>query len=1371
MAEKKKRSRTEAMRRAIEHSATEKRFTTAAVRKKLDQTATDDSTGPAKPEQYLDQSGADSSGLHHTKTATDITDFRVGSEVAPETLGVAADFEKRFDLQDRLGKGATGLVYAVRDNSLDRTVAVKFLQRSRSDKAGVKGHFIHEARVTATLEHPNIMPVYDIGATAKGQLFFAMKKIAGGSLGAAIRDAHEGRQPPSEFRTMDGRVRIFLKVADALAYAHHRGYIHQDVKPENIMLGEFGEVLLVDWGSALRKREDGSTEGLGIYGTPAYMSPEQARREAVDERSDVYCLGATLFHALLLRHPTWADDPEIFWEKKRRGAIDAPTDAERRRVPAALLAIALKALAADPVGRYQSMAALADDLKRYQAGLAVGAHRESPLAKFRRWYRHNGRLFWISSSLTLVVVAVATLLLREKIQELATWRYYYSDNFSYRGTAELSANWNAYLSRDWYNIQPEAFSDTGGWRVKEGRLQGCAISGFNNISFGRRIPGDIRVEWDAVALLQNLNLNCFIGGRTRREGYMFHVAAFGDPRRCAVTKGVSDLHLEDVLLPRGIATGRTYHFRMEKLGQHVRLFVDGRTVLDFTDIDAQSGEGRQTFGFENNSGNRIAISNVVVYYHPLPRRVSPLVAADQFFERGYYADALRQYRDLATVYRGQDIAAVAGFRAARCLARLDSSADALAAFEAFSRDHPSHELAAFAYRERAHILESSGDTAAAESCYVALGRRFPGHAILRSVLMRMSADRDARLRQRLDTWRIDTADDGATALWVEREVRRILDLGTAFGVPLARNAFLENAATELRNHYAWSVADIFQHLPHERFAQAQALGWLGAWEREISEYSADQDRDMSTEMALALYSMGRYEDILKRHPEQRRQAALSLLRLGHAEQVLKHFSDQQSVCVEASAALGRFDDAVNRDPNQRDLLFPLMADLGWLPKYRARGDLDYLTVARTLNVAAGKPDSCLRILANYHGPREIWHHITYQQALVAAGKAERFVLEFDTAAALVDLVADAQMLLGRFDETMATWPRHEAVMARCLRQRGEFDAVLSRYPYRTLDCIETMWLQGRQDEFLTMYPRRDSLCATALLSLGRFRDVLRDRAAVRNLCAEALLQLGRYDEVLSRYPDQRVVCARALIARGLIDSALSRFPESRRYCAAALLDQKRYQDVVARFPDQAWEYALALSSLRRYNEIPRRESDAARLVLPRQRGDLLCLQALQAQMDGKGGQADSLLGQPRLWYFAWWEQRFGQFLLRPVLAALRGDGKSLAALCDSIVSGHPYMLGQQLWYEAAFLGGKLSERQFLDQPCRFDANRRLLFVKALRDDVRGQAATALESYRACAAAPSWPLPDPPLGLVDPFATATVKQFIAWRIEALDRKQE
>jgi hypothetical protein len=381
------------------------------------------------------------------------------------------------------------------------------------------------------------------------------------------------------------------------------------------------------------------------------------------------------------------------------------------------------------------------------------------------------------------------------------------------------------------------------------------------------------------------------------------------------------------------------------------------------------------------------------------------------------------------------------------------------------------------------------------------------------------------------------------------------------------------------------------------------------------------------------------------------------------------------------------------------------------------------------------------------------------------------VRELDTAAILVDLVADAQMLLGRFDDVMATWPRHEAVMARCLRQRGEFDAVLSRYPYRTLECIETMWLQGRQDEFLSKYPRRDSLCATALLSLGRFGDVLRDRPALRNLCAEALLQLGRCDEVLSRYPDQRVVCARALIARGLIDSALSRYPESRRYCAGALLEQRRCEEVVARFPDQAWEYALALSSLRRYSEIPRRESDAVRLVLPRQRGDLLCLRALQAQMDGNGDAADSLLGQPRLWYFPWWEQRFGQFLLRPVLAALRGDSRSLAALCDSIVSGPPYMLGQQLWYEAAFLGGKLSEGQFLGQPCRFDASRRLLFVRALRDDVRGQGATALENYRACAAAPNWPLPDPPLGLVDPFATATVKQFIAWRMEALDRKQE
>ena len=140
---------------------------------------------------------------------------------------------------------------------------------------------------------------------------------------------------------------VILRVCDAVACAHGRGILHRDIKPDNIMLGAFGEVMLVDWGSALMSDEREAAVGR-VMGTPNYMSPEQARGELVDQRSDIYCLGASLFHLLTRRVPVSATSAEEFWDKKRHGTIDVPRSGQGEWCPARLLDIALKAMAPGP---------------------------------------------------------------------------------------------------------------------------------------------------------------------------------------------------------------------------------------------------------------------------------------------------------------------------------------------------------------------------------------------------------------------------------------------------------------------------------------------------------------------------------------------------------------------------------------------------------------------------------------------------------------------------------------------------------------------------------------------------------------------------------------------------------------------------------------------------------------------------------------------------------------------------------------------------------------------------------------------------------------------------------------------------------------
>src|SRR5262245_47177225 len=186
----------------------------------------------------------------------------------------------RYQLASVLGRGGMAVVYLARDTTLDREVALKVLDWKADDSSAAR--LAQEARILASLEHPGIVPVHDFGQLADGRMFYAMKRVRGERLDhwVAGRALHE-------------RLNAFLRVCDAVAFAHAHGVVHRDLKPANVMVGEFGEVLVLDWGIA-RVRGQSETNGL-VAGTPDYMAPEQARGDrSVDERADVFALGTIL---------------------------------------------------------------------------------------------------------------------------------------------------------------------------------------------------------------------------------------------------------------------------------------------------------------------------------------------------------------------------------------------------------------------------------------------------------------------------------------------------------------------------------------------------------------------------------------------------------------------------------------------------------------------------------------------------------------------------------------------------------------------------------------------------------------------------------------------------------------------------------------------------------------------------------------------------------------------------------------------------------------------------------------------------------------------------------------------------------------------
>jgi serine/threonine protein kinase len=280
-----------------------------------------------------------------------------------------------------------GEVFVARDEELNREVALKQLREALADDADSRDRFLREAELTGRLEHPGIVPVYGLGTDADGRPYYAMRFIRGETLYEAIRHLHRagaGADPAQqrlELRLLLGR---FLAACNAMAYAHQHDVVHRDLKPQNIMLGEFGETLLVDWGLAkvLGRDEEtwketplkhGAAETLAgsAIGTPAYMSPEAAagRLAEMGKASDVYSLGATLFHLLTGQAPFPDDDSVPVQEVLRlvqRNEFPLPSRVDPA-VPPALEQICIRALAQRPADRYPSVQELATDLERWLA--------------------------------------------------------------------------------------------------------------------------------------------------------------------------------------------------------------------------------------------------------------------------------------------------------------------------------------------------------------------------------------------------------------------------------------------------------------------------------------------------------------------------------------------------------------------------------------------------------------------------------------------------------------------------------------------------------------------------------------------------------------------------------------------------------------------------------------------------------------------------------------------------------------------------------------------------------------------------------------------------------------------------------------------
>jgi serine/threonine protein kinase/Leucine-rich repeat (LRR) protein len=577
----------------------------------------------------------------------------------PPSSIVTVEGGEKYRVQKVLGKGGMGVVYEATDLHCDRPIAMKLLSTGTDLGEDDFRRFVTEARITSGLEHPNIVPVHELGKDARGNTFFTMKCARGFTLADVLRDIRSGKPAAVEHFPLGRLLTIFQKICDAVAFAHSRGVIHRDLKPGNIMIGDYGEVLVVDWGLARATKPRGEANGDGfqaseaiaaaeeiqgassvynfdtgrtglktvsgrVLGTPGFMAPEHIRGDsaAIDARADVYSLGAILYAILTLHVPVSGQNITELLRRIFAGDIVAPADyysddsigrstethtgpgsphlphCPGGRIPSMLSEITMKALAVSPSDRYQSVTELQKEIEDYQNGLI--------------------------------------------------WHLVVDEDFS---GDEWRSRWDVVGGR--HEIVE------GGLRLQGGEPQMLLLK--------RELAGDLRIEFECTQDGDYLNeVGCILDA-TRSErawdtavsGYQFKYGAFNNSLNI-LARGDRSIFIQPLL------RDTVYHIRAERVGRRLSLTVNNREVTDVVDPNPLVGPNRRLVGLLGWVA-QTTYRRVRIYTLGTPWRADLLDTAERHLFKGHYATASDLFQEVLASFPDADrtARAKAGLKAAR----------------------------------------------------------------------------------------------------------------------------------------------------------------------------------------------------------------------------------------------------------------------------------------------------------------------------------------------------------------------------------------------------------------------------------------------------------------------------------------------------------------------------------------------------------------------------------------------------------------------------------------------------------------------------------------------------------------------------------
>ena len=350
---------------------------------------------------------------------------------------------KRYKGFSVLNRGGMGTIFRTTDVNTGRIIAMKMAVNSEGEGESLV-RLLHEAKVTANLEHPNIIPVHEISCDNNDDVYYTMKHVQGDSLGCVLKKLAEGDKSYISKFPLNRLLSIFLRICDGVAFAHSKGVIHRDLKPDNIMIGDFGEVLIMDWGIAKVLDKDSlsetytgifeipvtplsetysgkdvhlTTHSGNVFGTPAFMAPEQIRgqNDDVDSRTDIYALGGILYFILALKLPCEEENVGKLFTIVLNGGIVAPVRLQasiehklphtpNHQISESLSAVTMKALSLEANDRYEDVQTLQEDIRKYINGFATQAEKASHLRQFSLMLSRNFLLVMIILLIVVMVV-------------------------------------------------------------------------------------------------------------------------------------------------------------------------------------------------------------------------------------------------------------------------------------------------------------------------------------------------------------------------------------------------------------------------------------------------------------------------------------------------------------------------------------------------------------------------------------------------------------------------------------------------------------------------------------------------------------------------------------------------------------------------------------------------------------------------------------------------------------------------------------------------------------------------------------------------------------------------------------------------------